>query len=188
MEALERHDSRSDEQLFQAWVNGESRGFENLLARYQGSLYKVILGWTRNPHLSQDLFQQTWVRVIEHREKFDPSRKFSSWLFSIALNLTRDHFRKAGRERTDADSDRLEFMSAPGAGADQRLVDKERMERLRDALLGLSEVEREVFMMRHFGFLSFQEIADALGVNLNTALSRMHQACRRLKKLMKDQT
>jgi RNA polymerase sigma-70 factor (ECF subfamily) len=181
--ALDAKDSRKDEELFQAWLDGEGGSFEHLLARYQGRLYKVILGWTRNPHLAQDLFQETWVRVIEHKNEFDPQKKFSSWVFSIALNLTRDQFRKMKREQTEPDSDRIEmFSTAPDLH--ERLAARERMSKVQGALSGLSELEREVFMLRHFGEMSFAEIAQMLEINLNTALSRMHQASTRLKKML----
>ena len=183
MSALEKLDLRTDEELFQSWLNGRQDCFENLLGRYQGRLYKVILGWTRNPHLSQDLFQETWVRVIEHREDFDPERKFSTWVFSIAMNLARDHWRKEKRARTDIDSEQIEAAPAP-TDIDRELIEKEQIQRLQAAIGGLSELEREVFMLRQFGEMSFQEIARMLDINLNTALSRMHQALNRLKELV----
>ena len=183
MSTLEKLDLRTDEELFKSWRGGKQDCFENLLARYQGRLYKVILGWTKNPHLSQDLFQETWVRVIEHRDEFDPSRKFSSWVFAIALNLTRDHWRKEKREQTDIDSERAEAEPS-STDISRELIEKEQMQRLQAALSSLSDIEREVFMLRHFGALSFQEIAKMLDINLNTALSRMHQACSRLKELV----
>lgn len=182
MRALEKTDLATDEELFKSWLNGRQDSFEDLLSRYQGRLYKVILGWTKNPHLSQDLFQETWVRVIEHRQDFDPARKFSTWVFSIALNLTRDHWRREKRARTDIDSAQIE--AAPGpTDIEQEIIEKEQTLRLRDAVAGLSELEREVFMLRHFGEVSFQEIARMLDININTALSRMHQAMSRLKEL-----
>jgi len=143
----------------------------------------VILGWTKNPHLSQDLFQETWVRVIEHRDGFDPSKKFSTWLFAIALNLTRDHWRREKRAQTDIDSERVEAEPS-STDISRELIEKERMQRLQTALSSLSELEREVFMLRHFGAMSFSEIAGMLDINLNTALSRMHQAMNRLKELV----
>jgi len=183
MSAWDIEDSRKDEELFQAWLDGEGGSFEHLFARYQGRLYKVILGWTRNPHLSQDLFQETWVRVIEHKHHFDPQRKFSSWVFSIALNLARDHFRREKRIQTEPDSDKIEML-----GTDQDLHEslaaRERISKVQAALSGLSDLEREVFILRHFGEMSFAEIAQMLGINLNTALSRMHQASTRLKKML----
>jgi len=182
MSELEKQDLRSDEDLFRSWLKGDSQSFEDLLKRYQGRLYKVIFGWTRNQQLSQDLFQETWFRVIEHKKDFDPKRKFSSWVFQIALNLTRDHWRKEKRAQTDPDSERIE-LSASETNLEQALIEREQMERLKNALSGLSRIESEVFMLRHFGEMSFQQIAEALGVNLNTALSRMHQACSKLKKL-----
>jgi RNA polymerase sigma factor (sigma-70 family) len=181
--ALEKQEAKSDEELFQDWLKGGRDSFDNLLARYQGRLYKVILGWTKNPHLSQDLFQETWVRVIEHKGDFDPGRKFSSWIFSIALNLTRDHWRREKRNRTEIDSGQIDLASG-GADQSETLSEQEQMKELEAALGQLSEIEREVFMLRHFGALSFKEIADLLGINLNTALGRMHQALGRLKKIM----
>ena len=187
MTVLEKQDSRSDEELFAAWCRGDSGSFENLLERYQGRLYRVILGWTRNPHLSEDLFQETWARAIEHREKFDRKRRFSPWIFSIALNLVRDHFRKEGRAKTDPDSDAIE-MARSETDMDRGLIEKERAQKLLRAILELSDVEQEVFMLRHFSGMSFREIAKMLKINLNTALSRMHQALEALKKAVGEKS
>jgi RNA polymerase sigma-70 factor, ECF subfamily len=184
---LEKQDLRTDEELFRSWIDGKQDCFENLLARYQGRLYKVILGWTKNPHLSQDLFQETWVRVIEHRADFDPAKKFSTWVFAIALNLTRDHWRREKRAQTDIDSERTELEPSK-TDLSRELIEKEQMQRLQNALTSLSDIEREVFMLRQFGDMSFSEIAAMLDINLNTALSRMHQACNRLKELVGEKS
>ncbi len=180
---MEEQDLRSDEELFQAWRKGELESFRVLLARYHWRLHKLILCWTRNAQLSQDLFQETWFRVIEHRQDFDPDRKFKSWLYAIALNLCRDHFRKEKREKTDL-APELIARAIGRENPETALIEKDRRQWLERAIAELSELEREVFMLRHFGGMTFQEISDLLGINLNTALSRMHQAMGRLKHLL----
>jgi len=173
---------RTDEELSQAWCDGDIEGFKALFKRYQRRLYQVILGWTKNPSLAEDLFQESWVRVIEHKEVFDPNKNFSSWLFQIALNLTRDHWRKEKQTKITGieQSELIDSKENP----EQVLAEKEAQNQVLNALGQLSELEQEVFMLRHFGGISFSEIAELLGINLNTALSRMHQAVKHLKKII----
>jgi len=183
MSDLENKDLMTDEQLFAQWQNGDGESFEILLERYQGRLFRVILAWVKDFEQAEDLFQETWMRVISHREKFDSQRKFSSWLFQIALNLARDQWRREKREQKRAEGVVLEKISSPH-NPEREYEKRERKEKLLWALSQLSELEREVFMLRHFGGLRFSEIADLLGINLNTALSRMHQAVGHLQRIL----
>jgi len=145
----------------------------------------VITGWTKNTHVAEDIFQETWFKVIEHRKNFDPRKKFSTWIFQIALNLCRDNWRREKRWQMGNDEDRI-FSISDAQTPEQRFLEKERSERFQEALSKLSDVEREVFMLRHFGGMSFQEISEMLKININTTLSRMHQAVSRLKKFLGD--
>jgi len=175
---------KTDQELYQAWRDGDIEGFKALFERYQRRLYQVILGWSKNPSWAEELFQESWVRVIEHKDDFDPNKKFSSWLFQIALNLTRDYWRKQKRVKI-SDLEQSELIDAK-ENPEQILAEKETQKQVLNALGQLSEVEQEVFMLRHFGGMSFSEIAELLGINLNTVLSRMHQAVKHLKKIIGD--
>jgi len=176
----------SDEQLFLNWRDGDLESFELLLERYQARLFRTILAWTKDFQLAEDIFQETWMKVIAHKQDFDSQKKFSSWIFQIALNLVRDSWRKNQRQQKEIE---LEFVSANPISfhPEQSFEYKERKERLLWALFHLSEAEREVFVLRHFAEMSFAEIADMLGINLNTALGRMHQAVKKLKKLFGEE-
>ena len=183
MSDLENKDLMTDEQLFAQWQNGDGESFELLLERYQGRLFRVILAWVKDFEQAEDLFQETWMRVIKHKEEFDSQRKFSSWLFQIALNLVRDQWRKEKKEQKRQEPEILEQM-ASWHNPEREYEKRERKEKLLWALSQLSELEREVFMLRHFGGLSFSEIAGLLEINLNTALSRMHQAVGHLQRIL----
>jgi RNA polymerase sigma-70 factor (ECF subfamily) len=170
----------SDEKLFEEFKKGKARGFEELLNRYKGPLFTVILKRVRNRELAEDLFQETFMRVIEHADRFEKGRKFSPWLFRIALNLCVDAHRKR-QVRSEIKFEEMDVEPAVGSGLEEKLEDKEIMDKIEAALEELTEEQREVFIMREYAGLSFKEIALATESPLNTVLGRMHSALKKLR-------
>lgn len=151
-------------------ATGDAQAFETLCRRYERPLHKFL--WR---HLGgrdvDDLYQETWLRVARAAARFDPRRRFSTWLFQIALNLARDLARR--RARFDPEP-------APEP-ADEDAVD--RMDRSIDArrlLDALPEAQREVVILRMFADLSEEECAEVLRCPRGTVKSRLHLAVKRL--------
>ena len=138
--------------------------------------------------MAEELHQQTWLSVLEHREKFDSSSGgggFKAWLFRIATNKANDHWRSRGRERAAKEGLKLVTEGeAPEAG--HRLHGSEQETKLKRAIEQLPEPQRQVLVLRYYSNLKFVEIADMLGCPLNTALGRMHKAMLKLKELMEE--
>ncbi len=170
----------SDEELFEEFKNGRAHGFEELLNRYKRPLFSVILKRVRDRQLAEDLFQETFMRVIEHADKFKEGRKFSPWLYRIALNLCIDAHRK-GLVRSEVRMDEMSAEPAVCSGTEKKLENKEIRKRIEAALEVLTEDQREVFIMREYAGLSFKEIALATESPLNTVLGRMHSALKKLR-------
>ena len=169
----------ADEQLLLHYRSGDEDGFNELIERYRGPLFTVILRMVGDRGDAEDIFQETFYRVIRHRERFDAERKFSTWLYSIAVNLCRDYLRKGKRSLI---SPREELPDAPGPENPE--TDSWRREigsAVESALAKLPFEQREVFLLREYGDMSFKEIAELTQSNLNTVLGRMHVAIRKLR-------
>lgn len=169
----------SDEELFVSYRRGDEGALAELLSRHRGPLFNVIYRMTGDWHEAEDIFQETLVRVFNHRAKFDSGLKFSSWLYAIATNLCRDLHRKRARSPLVAAAEPPE--PASGLNPERELMESELKSAIGAALATLPEEQREVFLLREYGGLSFKEIAKLTRTNLNTVLGRMHLAMKKLK-------
>jgi RNA polymerase sigma-70 factor (ECF subfamily) len=126
---------------------GDPDAFDALLARYQHRLYRYLVRLTTNPALAEDLFQETWLKVITRIHRYDERRPFEPWLFSVARNLAIDHLRKASPESLDEPSEsgesRLAQLGADEPGSLQSLLERERRGLLERKLEELPTLYRE---------------------------------------------
>src|SRR6059036_3462334 len=163
----------TDEELIAAVASGDGRGLEELCRRWERPLYQLIARHTGGRDV-EDLYQETWLRVVHAASRFDPTRRFSTWLFQIAINLCRDWHRRAPPDPVDPA--RLEPMStgrnpmeATEAGIDARRL-----------LAALPEAQRSVVILRYYHDLGEDEMAEILGCPRGTVKSRLHHAMARL--------
>jgi len=177
----------SDEVIFQRLRGGDAAAGDELVRRYYQPLLRYLQRLTGS-QAGDELLQQTWLSVLDHADKFDPSFSgggFKAWLFRIATNKANDFWRSRGREKSAREGLRL-VTNDQSPGADQRLEGSEQEQKLRWAISQLPENQRQVVMLRYYSELKFVEIAKILGCPLNTALGRVHKAMIKLKQLMSD--
>lgn len=159
---------------------GDPGAFDALLARYQNRLYRYLQRLVREPAVAEDLFQQTWLRVVQNIRSLDPGRNFEAWLFRIAHNLAIDHLRRHRMESLDEPLASGEaagtLLSARAPGALERLLDKERDWLLAERLAELPAIQREVLTLRFEEEMKLEEIAEVLDIPLSTAKSRLKRA------------
>ncbi|MDD4101703.1 MAG: sigma-70 family RNA polymerase sigma factor [Kiritimatiellae bacterium] len=180
---------RQDAELLEAFNRGDANALDILVARYRQSLFSWLMGMTGNRADAEDLFQEIWLRVIKNADRFN-NVSFKAWMWKIAKNLLID-FRRKRRPDVSldavADEDAVPLVDrlvAPDVDPASQIEMDDMTRRVMQAVATLPEMQREVFLMRTQGALSFSEIAAALGVPLNTALGRMHDAMNKLKKLL----
>ncbi|HEY7087486.1 MAG TPA: sigma-70 family RNA polymerase sigma factor [Tepidisphaeraceae bacterium] len=167
---------------------GEASAGETLARRYHQPLFRYLQRLAGSDHLAEELVQATWLSVLEHVDKFDPSSTsggFKAWLFRIATNKANDVWRSRGRERAAQQAMRL-VTEEEAPRASYRIEGSEQQERLLAAIGQLPENQRQVLMLRYYSQMKFVDIAEMLGCPLNTALGRMHKAMIKLKELMQD--
>jgi RNA polymerase sigma-70 factor (ECF subfamily) len=159
---------------------------ERLVARHRSQLHGYLTMMTGSATEADDLFQETWLRVIRNPGSFREGA-FNAWLWRIARNLLIDRLRRI-KPTVSLDDDEdgapalLERMAAPDMDPGREVDDAEIGRQIRAAVARLPLAQRDVFLLRMQGGLSFAEIAALRRVPLNTALGRMHYAVQRLRR------
>ena len=187
--------SLSDSELIRLYINDQESAFEVLLNRYKNQLFKFIYMKVKDVDLANDIFQDTFIKVIQNVKsgKYNEEGKFLPWATRIAHNLVIDYFRKQSKVRIF--SERNSFNE--DFGIFQRIASQERNylqeksseeldAQLLQMLFHLPKVQREIVEKRIFQDLSFNEIAEAENISINTALGRMRYALINLRKIMAE--
>ena len=156
---------------------GDEGALGSLMSRYQGPLYGFLV--RRVGDAADDVFQETWIGIVRARERFDPTRRFSTWMFQIANNLCRDRYRRqAVRTRTlqavRAEHQTLGQLAAPPPDPDAGHA-------MRSHVAALPERLREVLLLRYYQDLGEAEISQVLGIPRGTVKSRLHAAVKALR-------
>jgi RNA polymerase sigma-70 factor (ECF subfamily) len=150
------------------------------MQRHQDRLFRYLLRLAGEEPMAEDVFQQTWLQVAERISRYDPSRPFAPWLFTVARNLALDQLRRLKPESLE---DAGEPAAPPARGDDplSRAVAGQRSARLAAAVSGLAPLDREVLALRFEADLELPELAGTLGVPLPTAKARLYRALARLR-------
>ena len=165
-----------------AWVEGDAAAFEALYRRHRDRLHRFLLRQLRDPGLADEVFQDTWQRVVSAGHDWRPDAAFATWLYRIARNRIADHwrarqYRPAAPDDADARTARLVDPDTP----ELRMDALERHQALHDALDGLPAEQREVVLLRLEQELSLEEIGAITGVGRETVKSRLRYAMDKLR-------
>jgi RNA polymerase sigma-70 factor (ECF subfamily) len=173
---------------------GDPAAFRALVVRYQRKVYAVALGIVRDPDLAWDVAQDAFVRVHSHLGEFEGKSAFSTWLFRIATHLAIDSVRRERRSRKDELDDVSEESLAEGGegilatalGNDPRqsLLRRELAGKIQDALEALPEKHRTILVLREVEGLSYEELAERLGLHKGTVMSRLFHARKKMQALL----
>ena len=179
----------SDGELVTLYLQGNPKSFEVLIQKHKNKIYAFILSKIRNKDLAEDIFQETFIKVINslQKGKYNEEGKFLPWVMRIANNLVIDYFRKAKKMRTNAptnDFDIFDILQDGERNIEDNLVNDQVHKDLRKLIEYLPEDQKEVLKMRYYAELSFKEISESTGVSINTALGRMRYALINLRKLI----
>jgi RNA polymerase sigma factor (sigma-70 family) len=185
-----------DQQLVRMYLAGSEKALESLVLRHKSRLYQYIYNITRDRDLTEDIFQETFFKVINtlKRGAYNEEGKFLPWVERIAHNLVIDFFRKNKKMPTISAAkgedgelyDIFELIRCDEKNAEQKIQKQQLEKRLKKMIATLPADQREVLMMRHNYDMSFKEIADATNVSINTALGRMRYALMNLRRMMEE--
>jgi len=180
----------TDTQLISVFRKGDLSALETLINRHKDSVFSTITFMVKDNHVADDIFQEVFLRVIDklRSNNYNEEGRFSSWVIRCAHNACIDYFRKIQYTISvgSNDKDIFEEIGDTGDAADSYMVQSETHEKIRQMLDYLPDEQREVIVLRHFGDMSFKEIADITGTSINTALGRMRYALLNLRRLMAE--
>lgn len=177
-----------DATLMLAYAQGDLSAFEALYARHRGTLYRFLLRTCRDQAVAEELFQDTWSRVIAARERYQPQAKFTTWLLQIAHNLLIDSHR---RKRPMLEGEAAELALAqveipPQEQPEHALSDFEQRRRLQRAIEQLPDEQRTAVLLRLEQDLSLEEIAEVTGAGRETVKSRLRYAMNKLREQLAE--
>jgi RNA polymerase sigma-70 factor (ECF subfamily) len=171
--------STEDARLVRETLAGSQTSFQLLVERYQGRMFSLVRSYMRNPVEVEDLVQETFLKAYGRLEGFQHQSSFSTWLYRIAVNTVLDHLKRRGRSPVQSveDPDVASRPPASPAFSPDANMEREEIQRItHEVLEELPEIFRSVLVLREFEDLSYQEIADTLGISIGTVESRLFRA------------
>lgn len=180
----------SDEDLMLAYAGGDAGAFDVLYARHKGPVFRLMLRSVKTRGEAEELFQDIWMRVVEARERYVRTAKFTTWLYTVAHNRLIDHWRKKGLAIVAPENEDGEAVVEGQAGPfdePHRIVEaRDTLATLESALAALPVAQREAFLLHHEADMTAAEIAAATGTNEEAAKSRLRYAMDKLRKAVGD--
>ena len=190
---MKKYENCTDEMLALQYVDGDMKAFDVLLARNQQKLYSYILFVVRDPEVANDVFQETFLKVITKLQEghYTDSGKFSFWLTRIAHNVMMDTYRQQKSEHIveateDNDLNKLRSEDLLDINRENEYVNAQILKDVRHLMDTLPAPQREVVYMRYYQELSFKEISEVTGVSINTSLGRMRYALINMRRMAKS--
>ena len=182
----------TDQELIDLFVSGEEPCIKELFRRHKSRIFTYIMLIVKERELAEDIFQETFIKVIKSLRKGRYMDKgiFLSWVMRIAHNLIIDHFRKLKHLKvTSADQTEADIFNSrkfAESNVEDNMVQSRIEHEVRQLINYLPDDQKEVILLRHYGDMSFKEIAEITNVSINTALGRMRYALINLKKIIED--
>ena len=187
-----RLNEMTNEQLALSYVNGNNQAFDLLLSRNQSKLFSYILFVVHDQDLANDIFQETFVKVITklQERKYVDSGKFSAWIMRIAHNVIMDWYRDNRAQNIveateDNDLSNINSNNCLDYNIEDRYINEQVLRDVKKMMNLLPPTQREIVFMRFYKEMSFKEIAETTGVSINTALGRMRYAILNLRRMAK---
>lgn len=185
-----RKNIKTDEVLVKDYLAGNSLALETLINRHREKVFTSILIFTKDKYLAEDLFQDTFIKVIDKLKagKYKEEGKFKPWVMRLAYNICVDDYRKRKRKpkilTASEEFDIFDILPMQEEGAEDRFIENQSKNKVRRLLDELPKEQREVVLLRHFYDFSFKEIAELCNISINTALGRMRYALINLRKVV----
>lgn len=184
-----RQQKASDNELVALYLKGDERSLEDLIYRHKSRIYTSIFLLVKDKDLANDLFQDTFIKVINtlRSGSYQEEGKFLPWVIRIAHNLVIDYFRREKRMPMvyDTEDDSVfRTIKMDDENIEDQLISKQIYKEVRLLIDELPDDQREVVMMRHYANLSFKEIANIMDCSVNTALGRMRYAILNMRRII----
>jgi len=177
---------RSETELIHRCRLGDVEAFDELMNRYRQNLFSYLYRLCGNRAVAEDLLQDTMIKIWRGIKSYSPDYRFTTWSFTIAYRLAVDEKRKQKVRNSVFSTAQLEYADVDTASPLKNLEDREIRAVVHTALAGLTEKQRQVFLLRQHGEIPFKDIARLMGEPLNTVLSHMHYAVKKLSHCLRE--
>jgi len=167
-----------------AYRDGDAAAFDALYGRHKGPLFRFVLRGVRARAVAEELYQEIWMRVIESRRRYQPSARFTTWLYTIAHHRLVDHWRH--KELAAAPEDGSEVPAGPASDPARLAEGRQELRRLEAAIATLPHAQREAFLLHEEAGLTALEIAAATDSDPEAVKSRLRYAYAKLKSALAD--
>lgn len=184
-----------DKELVSLYIKGSESAFETLLMRHKNKVYNYIFIKVRDTALAQDIFQDTFIKVVKTLKKgsYNEEGKFLPWAMRIAHNLVIDHFRRTSKVKmiSESSSKNEDFtifsvLERPDENIEQTIIREELEGQMVELVEYLPDAQKKILRMRIFQEMSFKDIADLENISINTALGRMRYALINMRKMIDE--
>ena len=175
---------QADEVLVEKYLAGEQAAFDAIVARYQREVFHFLIRFMGNRAAAEDVFQDTFLQISQSADKFDLSRRFRPWLFTIAANKARDHLRSQSRKQAaplnasmgDGEGEYVDLMEADVQAPPEPLQKEEMQVAVQQTVMAMPDHLREILLLSYFHQFPYKQISNILGIPLGTVKSRLHAA------------
>lgn len=180
-----------DAVLVHEYASGNEWALAQLIERHQSRIFSFIFSKVKDRDLTDDLFQETFIKVINtiRKDNYNEEGKFLPWVLRIAHNLVIDHFRKSNKVQFQRDQEEYSIFSRvedPAMNIESQMITEQIEDDLHTLILRLPDDQQEIIRLRLYDDLSFKEIAELSGISINTALGRMRYAVINLRKMIQQ--
>jgi RNA polymerase sigma-70 factor (ECF subfamily) len=177
--------SEEDNKIIQQILEGNRQDFAFLVNKYKGPVFNLVYRMTERPQEADDLAQEIFLQVYESLNSFETNRKFFPWLYTIALNIIRNHLKSkkllpAAKAGSHDQSQETEHTNDPEA----LVCRQQESERLAAIIQKLPYPQQEAVTLRYYQDLTFEDMADILGISLSAAKMRVYRGLKKLAELM----
>ena len=177
----------NETQIIRAVQQGQTQAFAQLVGSYQGRIFNLAYRMTGRVPDAEDLTQEAFLKAFQSIRSFDTQKRFFPWLFTIALNVVRNHLKKeAPRAMAGSEHPVEDEADRTGAGLDETLIKQQARKRLEAAVALLPMDQREAVIMRYYLDMSFDQLAEALNISVGAAKMRVKRGLEALRLLVGD--
>lgn len=181
----------SDKVLVSRYMKGDESALTVLILRHKQKVFTSIMMFTKNQSLAEDIFQDTFIKVIEtlKRGKYYEDGKFLPWVMRISYNLCIDHYRKSKRTPTITNTEGFDIFNVlkfSEENAEDIMIKNQTNAKVRKLIDLLPPEQKETVILRHYANMSFKEISGITNVSINTALGRMRYALINMRKMIEE--
>ncbi len=185
--------SMTDQELVQAYLDGNNHAFDELLARNQDNIFGYIIKVVEDEELANELFQETFLKIISkiQNHQYTETGRLQWWMLRVAHNVVIDYYRDQKKifvvdAPKENDLSAVKSDELVDVNRETELTNQRTLKQLVLLMNALPAPQREVVYMRYFQDMSFKEIAEEVGCSINTSLGRMHYALINMRKLSRQ--